>query len=78
MHALVAQVIEGDLGRWILSLGLEGEELEDLVVRFIKPGIAVKTLRSLFALDPEDIDEVLEGLPLATRRVVKKAYLAEQ
>ena len=36
------KVIEGDLGRWILSLGLEGEELEDLVVRFIKPGVAVK------------------------------------
>jgi hypothetical protein len=42
MHAQVAQVIEGDLGRWLLSLGLEGEELEDLVVRFIKPGVAVK------------------------------------
>jgi len=42
MHAQVAQVIEGDLGRWLLSLGFEGEELEDLVVRFIKPGVAVK------------------------------------
>ena len=78
MHAQVAQVIEGDLGRWLLSIGFEGEELEDLVVRFLKPGIAVKHLRALFALDSEDIDEVLEGLPLATRRVVKKAYLAEQ
>ena len=48
------------------------------MARFIRPGIEVKDLRTLFALDPEDIDDVLEGLPLGKRKVIKKAIQAEQ
>jgi len=47
------------------------------VSRFIKPGIEVKDLRTLFALDPEDIDDILEGLPLGKRKVIKKSIQGE-
>jgi len=70
-------VVQGDLGQWFRSIGFEGEDLEDIVARFIRPGIEVKNLRALFALDPEDIDDVLEGLPLGTRKVIKKSIQAE-
>jgi hypothetical protein len=71
-------VVQGDLGQWFRSIGFEGEDLEEIVARFIRPGIEVKDLRTLFALDPEDIDDVLEGLPLGKRKVIKKAIQAEQ
>ena len=52
--------------------------MEEIVARFIRPGIEVKDLRTLFALDPEDIDDFLEGWPLGKRKVIKKAIQAEQ
>ena len=76
--AKLAEVVQGDLGRWLLSIGIAHTDLETIVGRFIRPGIEVKDLRTLFALDPKDVDQVLEGLPLGPRKVVKKAYLAEQ
>ena len=72
------KVVQGDLGQWFRSIGFEGEELEDIVVRFMRPGIEVKDLRTLFALDPEDIDDVLAGYPLGKRKVIKKAIQVEQ
>ncbi len=74
------KIVDGDLGRWFRSIGFEGEELEELVGRFITPGtrIEVKDLRTLFALDAEDIDEVLLGYPLGKRKVIKKAIHEEQ
>ena len=47
MHTQVAQVVQGDLGRWLVDLGIEGEELEEIVGRFIRPGIGVKDLLDL-------------------------------
>jgi len=76
-EAKLKAVVQGDLGQWFRSIGFEGEDLEDIVARFIRPGIEVKNLRALFALDPEDIDDVLEGLPLGTRKVIKKSIQAE-
>ena len=46
--------------------------------RFIRPGIEVKNLLTLFALDTEDIDEILEGLPLGMRKLIKKKWQSEQ
>ena len=37
----------------------------------LKPEYGVKTLLELFALADADIDEVLQGLPLAKRKVLK-------
>ena len=75
--AKLAEVVQGELGRWILSKGIASEDLETIVGRFIRPGIEVKDLRTLFALDPEDVDQVLEGVPMGSRKLIKKAYLAE-
>ena len=41
MHMYI-QVIQGDLGQWLFKLGFEGEEMNDLVGRFIRPGIGVR------------------------------------
>ena len=77
MH-MYMQVIQGDLGRWLLSKGYAAEEMEDLVDRFMRPEIEVKDLLTLFALDPEDIEKVLEGLPLGKRKVLIKHIQSEQ
>ena len=43
MHMYI-QVIQGDLGQWLLKLRFEGEEIDDLVGRFIRPEIGVTNL----------------------------------
>jgi glutaredoxin len=60
-EAQLPQVVHGEVGRWFLGNGFEGAEIEELVRSFIMPGIEVKDLRALFALDAEDVDQILEG-----------------
>jgi hypothetical protein len=53
----------------------------DLIVTpdsVIKPEYAVKTLRELFALDDGDIDKILQDLPLAKKKNIKKSIKQEQ
>jgi hypothetical protein len=43
-----------------------------------KPKYEVRTLMELFALEPADIDEILEPLPLGKKRVLKKKITEQQ
>ena len=78
LQHLTKKVVEGDLGRWFLSIGIDEEDLEDVVGHFIKPENEVKNLRTLFALDAEDIDQILAGFSLGKRKLLKKAITTEQ
>jgi hypothetical protein len=56
---------------WLLHKGIDQTDVGSIVLRFLKPEYGVKTLLELFALEDADIDEVLQGLPLAKRKVLK-------
>ena len=42
-----------------------------MLLHFHKPEYGVKTLCELFALEEDDVDEILCSLPLAKKRLIK-------
>ncbi len=63
---------------WLLSKGFDEANVFHILLQFIKPEYGVKTLMEMFALEDADIDEILQGLPLAKRRVLKKHIKQDQ
>ena len=56
---------------WLLSKGFDENDQGRILLQFLKPEYEVTKLLELFALEDADIDEILQGLPLAKRRVLK-------
>jgi hypothetical protein len=72
-NAYVVTPEGSEMKAWLLSIGLEEISLNDIILQFLKPEYGVKTLRELFALEDEDIDEILQGLPLAKKKLLQKS-----
>ena len=66
------------MNAWLLHIGNEETDIGRIVLQFLKPEYEVKTLRELFALDDGDIDEILQDLPLAKKKLIKKSIKQEQ
>ena len=56
---------------WLLHIGIDETDIGSIVLEFLKPEYAVKTLRELFALEDGDLDEILQCLSLANRKLLK-------
>jgi hypothetical protein len=67
-----------EMKAWLLQIGTEENDIGRIVLQFLKPKYEVKTLRELFALDDGDIDEILQDLPLAKKKLIKKSIKQEQ
>ena len=67
-----------DLASWLHSIGVDGESIGDVVQTFERPEYGVKTLKMLFALDDEDLDDILKGMPLGQRRLIKRSIEKEK
>ena len=67
-----------DLVAWLRHIGIADEHLADVVGRFTDRKNAVTSLKILFTLDGEDVDIVLEGLPVGVRKLIKKSVQVEQ
>ena len=60
--------------KWNVDFSMKGFDENDqgrILLQFLKPEYEVTKLLELFALEDADIDEVLQGLPLAKRKVLK-------
>ena len=71
LKAYFATGCGSEMRTWLLHKGIDQTDVGSIVLRFLKPEYGVKTLLELFALEDADIDEVLQGLPLAKRKVLK-------
>jgi len=78
LKAYFATDCGSEMKRWLLHKGIDQTDVGSNVLRFLKPECGVKTLLELFALDDTDIDEVLQGLPLAKRKVLKMLVKQER
>jgi hypothetical protein len=76
--SLGASLGAGDLDPWLRSIGIDEESVEDILQNFTKPEFGVTSLKILFALDNEDIDEILKGVPLGQRKLIKKSIEMEK
>ena len=78
VQAYIATDTGSEVKKWLLHVGVDETDSSSIILRFLKPECGVKSLRSVFALDDEDIDEIMQPLPLALRKVTKKAIIQEQ
>ena len=63
--------------KWLLYIGVDADELNNVVTRFQEPEFGIRTLKLLFALEDGDIDELLKIFPLGNRRLLKKSIKQE-
>ena len=70
--AYISTASGSEMKAWLLSKGFAENDRGRILLQFLKPEYEVTTLMELFALEDADIDEILEGLPLAKRRALKK------
>ena len=61
-----------EIKAWLLQSGILAGDIEPIIARFNLPQYQVKTLPELFALEDQDIDEILQTLPLGKKRVITK------
>ncbi len=78
VKAYIATGSGSEMKAWLLSKGFEEADVGHILLQFIKPEYGVKTLMEMFALENADIDEILQGLPLAKRRALKKHIQQDQ
>ena len=72
LKAYIVTPSGSEMKDWLLSKGFaEENDRGRILLQFLKPEYEVTTLLELFALEDADIDEILQGLPLAKRRVLK-------
>ena len=69
---------DSDLVSWLKNIGIGESDVPSIMQQFSKPEYGVSTLAELFALDDGDVDEVLGNLPLAKRKLLKKAIAREK
>eukprot|EP00802_Teleaulax_amphioxeia_P010741 Tamp_10770.p1 GENE.Tamp_10770~~Tamp_10770.p1 ORF type:complete len:428 (-),score=72.49 Tamp_10770:308-1591(-) len=60
-----------EIEAWLRKIGIAEDDISSVLLHFNKPEYGVKTLRELFALEEGDINEVLQPLPLAKKRLLK-------
>ena len=72
LKAYIVTPSGSEMKDWLLSKGFDENDRGRILLQFLKPEYEVTTLMELFALEDADIDEILEGLPLAKRRALKK------
>ena len=72
LKAYIVTPSGSEMKDWLLSEGFDENDRGRILLQFLKPEYEVTTLMELFALEDADIDEILEGLPLAKRRALKK------
>lgn len=60
-----------DISGWLRQIGIAEEDVDSVLLHFHKPEYGVKTLCELFALEEDDVDEILCSLPLAKKRLIK-------
>ena len=78
-HSLsVSGTTTSEIKAWLLSIGFDDADSKGIVLHLNKPKYEVRTLMELFALEPADIDEILEPLPLGKKRVLKKKITEQQ
>jgi len=61
-----------EIKAWLLQSGILAGDIEPIIARFNLPQYQVSTLLELFALEDQDIDEILQTLPLGKKRVITK------
>ena len=71
LKAYIVTPSGSEMKRWLLSKGFDENDQGRILLQFLKPEYEVTKLLELFALEDADIDEILQGLPLAKRRVLK-------
>ena len=69
---------DSNLVAWLKKIGIGESDIPTIMEQFSKPEYGVSTLAELFALDDGDVDEVLGNLPLAKRKLLKKAIAREK
>ena len=72
LKAYIVTPSGSEMKDWLLSKGFDENDQGRILLQFLKPEYEVTKLLELFALEDADIDEILEGLPLAKRRALKK------
>ena len=72
LKAYIVTPTGSEMKDWLLSKGFDENDRGRILLQFLKPEYEDTTLMELFALEDADIDEILEGLPLAKRRALKK------
>ena len=60
-----------DISGWLRQIGIAEDDVDSVLLHFQKPEYGVKTLCELFALEEDDVDEILCSLPLAKKRLIK-------
>jgi len=67
-----------DLHQWLLRIGIAEADVEGIVHELNRPEFGVNNLKTLFAIDAEDIDDILKNLPLGKRKLIKKSMAMEK
>jgi len=68
-----ARAQASEIEAWLRQIGIAENHLTSVILHLDKPEFGVQTLKELFSLEDGDIDEILQPLPLAKRRLLKKA-----
>lgn len=78
MHYIACPIkgADSNLVAWLKKIGIRESDVPTIMEQFSKYGVS--TLAELFALDDGDVDEVLGNLPLAKRKLLKKAIAREK
>jgi len=63
LESYIASPSGSEMKAWLLHKGIVENDVGRILLQFIKPEYEVTTLLELFALEDEDIDEILEGGP---------------
>ncbi len=61
LESYIASPSGSEMKAWLLHKGIVENDVGRILLQFIKPEYEVTTLLELFALEDEDIDEILEG-----------------
>ena len=78
VQAYIATPGRSAMKAWLLHIGVEETDFGNILLQFLTPEYGVKNLRAFFALEDEDIDEILKSLPLANSKLMKENIKQEQ
>ena len=70
--------VHRELKPWFCKIGFAENDAENLVVRFSRPSFSVTNRALMLSLDDEDIDDILEGCPVAHKKIITKALKREK
>ena len=70
--------VHRELKPWFCKIGFAENDAENLVVRFSRPSFGVTNRALMLSLDDEDIEDILEGCPVAHKKIITKALKREK